>query len=167
MIVKLCFSCRRHHPIEIEFSVTIENCVIFFKHSPNFNEMASIINNLENAENRIKMMNRNHLIQLSDIRDPPRPIIYVFQTLAILFHLEKNTDECLWKSARRLIRQTNIIEKILNFDKDHLTVEQIKRLEEFLKLDEMRQDHMDCYSKTAGHLLAWIIAIYRYRHLRN
>ena len=114
---------------------------------------------MKEAENRIKTIDRTQLIKLSDIRDPPPPIVNVFQMLGVLFQPETSSDAFVGRPVRQLVRQTNFIEKMLNFDRDQLSVEQWNRLGELLKQDKMKENDMDRYSKIAGHLLAWIIAV--------
>ncbi|KAL7675820.1 hypothetical protein ACOME3_002084 [Neoechinorhynchus agilis] len=118
------------------------------------NEAMPMLNAAIEALNALSSRDIN---EISSYSHPPKPVMEVMGAVMIL--KKKNPE---WSEARRDLLDTNFIKSLINFDKDHIPENVLKRIAQIIKKPSFNPVDIGKTSTAAKSVCAWVIAIEAY-----
>ena len=83
---------------------------------------------LEVAQECVKGINKRDLAEIRAYAQPPKLIATVMAAVAIFLGRDPN-----WASCKKLLADKNMIQMLLNFDRENISPETIQKVQEYVK----------------------------------
>ncbi|KAK1941537.1 Dynein heavy chain 6 [Phytophthora citrophthora] len=119
---------------------------------------------LEEANRALLLVDRRHIVEIKSFVSPPPLVHLVLGAVCVLFQLEPS-----WESARRLLLgDANVVQTLLQFNKDVVTATTLSKLEtEFLSDERFSKEEVERQSVAAASMVNWVRAIHQYATARR
>ncbi|KAH7492670.1 Dynein axonemal heavy chain 6 [Phytophthora ramorum] len=119
---------------------------------------------LEEANRALLLVDRRHIVEIKSFVSPPPLVHLVLGAVCVLFQLEPS-----WESARRLLLgDANVVQTLLQFNKDAVSAATLAKLEaEFLRDERFCREEVERQSVAAASMVGWVRAIYQYASARH
>ncbi|KAG7392700.1 hypothetical protein PHYBOEH_006314 [Phytophthora boehmeriae] len=119
---------------------------------------------LEEANRALLLVDRRHIVEIKSFVNPPPLVHLVLGAVCILFQLEPS-----WESARRLLLgDANVVQTLLQFDKDAVPPATLAKLEaEYLRDERFTREEVERQSVAASSMVGWVRAIHQYATARR
>uniref|UniRef100_H3HDY6 Dynein heavy chain n=1 Tax=Phytophthora ramorum TaxID=164328 RepID=H3HDY6_PHYRM len=119
---------------------------------------------LEEANRALLLVDRRHIVEIKSFVSPPPLVHLVLGAVCVLFQLEPS-----WESARRLLLgDANVVQTLLQFNKDAVSAATLTKLEaEFLRDERFCREEVERQSVAAASMVGWVRAIYQYASARH
>lgn len=116
------------------------------------------------AKNALCALNKNSITELRAFANPPMVCVSVFEGIGVLFEPSKAKFE--WSDARRLLND-RFLARLLAFNVDAVTDEQLGRLTTILERDECQFDRVRSTSLACSSICLWLRNIVAYRKIKQ
>ncbi|KAG6580086.1 uncharacterized protein IUM83_15684 [Phytophthora cinnamomi] len=119
---------------------------------------------LEEANRALLLVDRRHIVEIKSFVSPPPLVHMVLGAVCVLFQLESS-----WESARRLLLgDANVVQTLLQFNKDAVPAATLAKLEaEYLSDERFCREEVERQSVAAASMVGWVSAIYQYATARQ
>ncbi|GBP05198.1 Dynein heavy chain 1, axonemal [Eumeta japonica] len=129
------------------------------------------------AENALKELNRNDIVEVKALKNPPAGVVLVIESLCAVFDVkplkepgQKFGEKILnyWKPGSALLTDpTAFLDSLMNFDKDSITETSIKTLKRYVDNPDYQPEKIKKVSKACMSLCMWVHAMYKYYHINQ
>ncbi|TRY53342.1 Dynein heavy chain [Cryptosporidium tyzzeri] len=117
---------------------------------------------LREAENAVSNIPKKNLDELRSMANPPGLVKKTIDAVAILL-TNNSTKPQAWEESRKLLKSSDFITKVLNFDSNTITLKTMQRLQkEYLESPEWDTEKINRASHAAGPLSSWVSSILQY-----
>ncbi|KAH8738601.1 dynein heavy chain, partial [Cryptosporidium ryanae] len=117
---------------------------------------------LREAENAVSNIPKKNLDELRSMANPPGLVKKTIDAVAILLTNNSSKPQA-WEESRKLLKSTDFITKVLNFDSSTITSKTMQRLQkEYLESPEWDTEKINRASHAAGPLSSWVSSILQY-----
>ncbi|OII74519.1 dynein heavy chain [Cryptosporidium ubiquitum] len=117
---------------------------------------------LREAENAVSNIPKKNLDELRSMANPPGLVKKTIDAVAILL-TNNSTKPQAWEESRKLLKSSDFITRVLNFDSNTITLKTMQRLQkEYLESPEWDTDKINRASHAAGPLSSWVSSILQY-----
>ena len=99
---------------------------------------------------------------MARLPNPPRAVAILMELVGIFLRPDILPKRISWQEALRLLKDPHLLNKLLQYDKDGITTEQLAHAASYMTRPEMQPDHMMKVSLAASNLLTWTRAMYLY-----
>ena len=89
--------------------------------------------------------------------NPPKLVVTTMETICILFNISSD-----WNSARKLLGNKDFLQSLLNYDKDNITDEQLKKLKPYMENPDFNVKKIEKVSKPCSSFARYAIRVYQY-----
>ncbi|RLN89754.1 hypothetical protein BBJ28_00006653 [Nothophytophthora sp. Chile5] len=119
---------------------------------------------LEEASRALLLVDKRHIVEIKSFVSPPPLVHLVLGAVCVLFQIEPS-----WESARRLLLgDANVVQTLLQFDKDAVPSATLSRLgAEFLGDERFCHEEVERQSVAAASMVGWVRAIHQYASARR
>jgi hypothetical protein len=119
---------------------------------------------LEEANRALLLVDRRHIVEIKSFVSPPPLVHLVLGAVCVLFQIEPS-----WESARRLLLgDANVVQTLLQFNKDAVPAATLARLEaEYLRDERFCREQVERQSVAASSMVGWVRAIHQYASARQ
>ncbi|RLN76814.1 hypothetical protein BBJ28_00007659 [Nothophytophthora sp. Chile5] len=119
---------------------------------------------LEEANRALLLVDKRHIVEIKSFVSPPPLVHLVLGAVCVLFQIEPS-----WESARRLLLgDANVVQTLLQFDKDAVPSATLSRLgAEFLSDERFCHEEVERQSVAAASMVGWVRAIHQYATARR
>ncbi|KAE9015961.1 hypothetical protein PF011_g7382 [Phytophthora fragariae] len=119
---------------------------------------------LEEANRALLLVDRRHIVEIKSFVSPPPMVHMVLGAVCVLFQLEP-----FWESARRLLLgDANVVQTLLQFNKDAVSAGTLTKLEaEYLSDERFCHEEVERQSVAAASMVGWVVAIHQYATARH
>ena len=114
----------------------------------------------ESAASSLQAVTARHMTELKSYANPPRAVMPVVKAVATLMGLKQD-----WTSIKHLLSRANLLQELLNYDKDNVSPATIKKIQPFLVEDCFTVEKQAKVCIASKGLCAWVIAINDYHKL--
>ena len=115
---------------------------------------------LEKAMEEVDKLDKSAISEVKAYTKPPELVETVMQAIMVLFN--KPTD---WANAKKVIGESNFLQQIKGFDKDHVSQGIIVKVKKYIEMPKFKADEVRKVSFAAGALCIWVHAIYIYANV--
>lgn len=120
------------------------------KAMPAFNEATAALNAL----------NRKDLSEVKTYTQPPVKVEKVMESVMILMGKDPT-----WNESKRQLGESNFLERLKTFDKNHISDKTLKRITAYTRDPELEPDKVGIVSIACKSLALWVRAIERYAEI--
>ncbi|GMF40074.1 unnamed protein product [Phytophthora fragariaefolia] len=119
---------------------------------------------LEEANRALLLVDRRHIVEIKSFVSPPPLVHLVLGAVCVLFQLEPS-----WESARRLLLgDANVVQTLLQFNKDAVPAAALAKLEaDYLSDERFCREDVERQSVAAASMVGWVTAIHQYATARR
>ncbi|DAZ94854.1 TPA: hypothetical protein N0F65_008156 [Lagenidium giganteum] len=118
---------------------------------------------LEEANAALLLIDKRHIIEIKSFLNPPPLVHLVFDAISVMFGSEPT-----WDNAKRILSDSNIVQTLLNFDKDKVSPETLARVEKDYTSDpRFCKEEVEKQSVAASTMVIWVKAICQYARTRR
>jgi len=128
-------------------------------------ELQAALPALEAAVAALDAVSRGDIVELKSFAAPPLPVMIVCMCVVVLRPLGNEDEHHGWAGAKRMLANAGFLRSLREFNKDAIEEAQIKRVEELLAKEGLKDDAMLKISKAAYGLLQWVKAMVTYYHV--
>lgn len=115
---------------------------------------------LEKAMEEVDKLDKSAISEVKAYTKPPELVETVMQAIMILFN--KPSD---WTNAKKVIGESNFLQQIKGFDKDHVSQGIILKVKKYIEMPKFKADEVRKVSSAAAALCVWVHAIYLYANV--
>lgn len=115
---------------------------------------------LEKAMEEVEKLDKGSVSEVKAYTKPPAAVETVMQAVMILFN--KPTD---WATAKRILGESNFLQQIKGFDKDHVSASTSNKIKKFVDMPSFAPAEVKKISGAAAALCIWVHAIYIYANV--
>ena len=120
-------------------------------------------NKLLLVQQTIMNLNRKHLDELRRYANPPELVKLVMGAVCLLFKVAPT-----WAEAQKLLADVHFINRLLNFQWDHLTVKDLEVLrKQYLSHAEFNHQGTKHASDVIAHLCLWVLAVDQFVQVKS
>ncbi|BES94824.1 dynein heavy chain [Nesidiocoris tenuis] len=112
---------------------------------------------LEEAMQALEALNKKDIAEVRSYGKPPYKVEMVMEAVCILRGIEP-----VWAEAKKDLGDVNFLQKLRDFDKDHVTDRTLKRIALYTNNPEFEPEKVGVVSTAAKSLAMWVIAIEKY-----
>lgn len=117
---------------------------------------------LREAENAVSNIPKKNLDELRSMANPPGLVKKTIDAVSILL-TNNSTKPQAWEESRKLLKSSDFITRVLNFDSSTITSKTMQRLQkEYLESPEWDTEKINRASHAAGPLSSWVSSILQY-----
>lgn len=115
------------------------------------------------AAEALKNLDKNDLTELKAFANPPKAVKDLCMQLVVLRPTGEKLEEN-WNDAKKMLSNSDLLNKLKDFPKDKVTEKQIKRVKAIFQSsgEDLSLDKMNSISKAGYGLLTWVVAIVKY-----
>jgi dynein heavy chain len=131
---------------------------------------------LNEALSALRVLNKNDITNLKAMTSPPAGVRNVMEAVCILREvvppkkMDPNTSQMVsdyWAASLKVLTDSNFLQGLLDFDKEHIPDKVIKQLQKFITMPNFTYKDMLNVSVAAAGLCSWCIAIEKYHHVNK
>jgi dynein heavy chain len=115
---------------------------------------------LERAMEEVEKLDKSSVSEVKAYTKPPQLVETVLQAVMILFG--KPVD---WASAKKVLSESNFLQQIKTFDKDHVSASTSNKVKKYVDNPEFKPEKVKAVSGAAAALCVWVHAIYIYANV--
>jgi dynein heavy chain len=115
---------------------------------------------LEKAMEEVEKLDKGSISEVKAYTKPPALVETVLQGVMILF--QKPID---WPNAKKVIGESNFLQQIKQFDKDHVSASTNNKIKKYIDMPEFKPEKVRAVSGAAAALCVWVHAIYIYANV--
>ncbi|KAJ1610659.1 dynein heavy chain [Cryptosporidium canis] len=117
---------------------------------------------LREAENAVSNIPKKNLDELRSMANPPGLVKKTIDAVSILLTNNSSKPQA-WEESRKLLKSSDFITRVLNFDSSTITSKTMQRLQkEYLESPEWDTEKINRASHAAGPLSSWVSSILQY-----
>ncbi|CAB0007849.1 unnamed protein product [Nesidiocoris tenuis] len=105
----------------------------------------------------LEALNKKDIAEVRSYGKPPYKVEMVMEAVCILRGIEP-----VWAEAKKDLGDVNFLQKLRDFDKDHVTDRTLKRIALYTNNPEFEPEKVGVVSTAAKSLAMWVIAIEKY-----
>eukprot|EP00961_Rhodomonas_salina_P241031 3256813-Rhodomonas_salina.1 len=126
---------------------------------------------IEGALAALKSLSKSDITEMKSMKNPPKGVKVVMETICIMLDVkpEKVTAEDgkgkvndYWKPSQKLLGDSSFMQKLLDYDKDHIGGHIITAIRGYLPLPDFQPSVIEKQSKAATGLCKWVRAMEQY-----
>ncbi|XP_014239722.1 dynein heavy chain 1, axonemal-like isoform X2 [Cimex lectularius] len=127
---------------------------------------------LRKAEAALMSINKKDITEVKAMKRPPAPVVLVMEVLCLIKNIPPNKIPGklpgervwdYWEPARNMLSDPGLfLKSLLEFDRDSMTEETIKKIEPYIKNPKFTAKNIKAASIACKSLFTWISAIYDY-----
>lgn len=118
---------------------------------------------LEEANAALLLIDKKHIVELKSFNSPPPLVHLVLDAICVMFGIEP-----AWENARKILSDTNVVQSMLNYDKDSISHDLLARVEqEYIRDTRFLREEVEKQSVAASMMVVWVRAIYQYASTRR
>ncbi|KAH1020081.1 hypothetical protein HUJ04_009807 [Dendroctonus ponderosae] len=124
------------------------------------------------AEQSLKSLNKNDIIEVRSMKRPPAGVVYVIESICIVKNIKPNKipgmrpgEKLLdyWDPGRNMLSDPGqFLASLMNFDKDSITDEMIEKLKKYVEDPDFTPQKIAKISKACTSLCMWVHAMFKY-----
>lgn len=116
------------------------------------------------AQAALNTLNKNNLTELKSFPQPPEAVVSVCAAVLVLFSKRGRIPKDKgWKECKQMMNKVDqFLYDLINYDKDNISPEIIKAVQEFTKLPDFKPEIILSKSVAAAGLCSWVINILKY-----
>jgi len=115
---------------------------------------------VEAASRALENLDKNDLTELKAFTNPPPAVKNLCMQLVCLKPTGEKLEEN-WNDAKKLLSDSQLLQKLKGYPKDDLTAAQVKKVNKYFN-EELTLEKMQSVSKAGYGLLTWVVAIIKY-----
>lgn len=117
---------------------------------------------VEEANTALMMIDKRHIVEIKSFTSPPLLVHLVLDAICVLFRYEPT-----WENARKILGDPNVVQTMLNFDKDAVPMEILGKLEkDYLSDERFNRQDVERQSVAASMMVVWVRAVHQYASAR-
>ena len=146
-----------------QVEILTPNEEIKIKNKPKINDnheqiVKSISSNTETDYiNSLETLCKSDICIMKSMSNPPKLVVTTMETICILFNISSD-----WNSARKLLGNKDFLQSLLNYDKDNITDEQLKKLKPYMENPDFNVKKIEKVSKPCSSFARYAIGVYQY-----
>ena len=126
---------------------------------------------LEAAEKALMTLNKNDIIELKSMKNPPKGVKLVMEATCVMrqippkITLDTSTGKKMadyWPSALTMLSDSKFLQTLLDYDKENIPDKVITDITPYYKNTDFTPQKILTASKAASGLCAWVRAMYEY-----
>ena len=138
-----------------------EQALIITKEKANADEaLMEALPAVEAASRALESLDKNDLTELKAFTNPPPAVKSLCMQLVCLKPTGEKLEEN-WNDAKKLLSDSQLLQKLKGYPKDDLTAAQVKKVNKYFN-EELTLEKMQSVSKAGYGLLTWVVAIVKY-----
>ncbi|KAL1506667.1 hypothetical protein ABEB36_005991 [Hypothenemus hampei] len=124
------------------------------------------------AEQSLKSLNKNDIIEVRSMKRPPAGVVYVIESICIVKNIKPNKIPGLrpgekildyWETGRNMLVDPGLfLASLMNFDKDSITEEMIEKLKKYVEDPDFTPTKIAKVSKACTSFCIWVHAMYKF-----
>ncbi|CAG9819626.1 unnamed protein product [Phaedon cochleariae] len=124
------------------------------------------------AENSLKSLNKNDIVEVRSMKRPPAGVVYVIESICIVKNVKPNKvpgirpgEKILdyWEPGRNMLSDPGgFLASLMNFDKESITEDMIEKLKKYVDDPLFTPAKIAKVSKACTSLCMWVHAMYKY-----
>ncbi|XP_037871312.1 dynein axonemal heavy chain 1 isoform X2 [Bombyx mori] len=132
---------------------------------------------LRAAEQALQELNRNDIVEVKALKKPPAGVILVIESLCVVFDIKPIKEPGAtfgvkvlnyWRPGSAMLADpTAFLDSLINYDKDSITEDTIKKLKKFIQNPDYEPNKIAKVSKACMSLCMWVHAMYKYYHVNT
>ncbi|KAL0879698.1 hypothetical protein ABMA27_003413, partial [Loxostege sticticalis] len=132
---------------------------------------------LRAAENALKELNRNDIVEVKALKKPPGGVVLVIESLCVVFDIKPIKEPGAsfgekvlnyWKPGSQMLADpTAFLDSLMKFDKESITEDMIKKLKRFIVNPDYEPTKIIKVSKACMSLCMWVHAMYKFYHVNK
>ncbi|CAM9180031.1 unnamed protein product [Ectocarpus fasciculatus] len=123
-------------------------------------DLAIALPALEQAMAEVEKLDKSSVSEVKAYSKPPPLVETVLQAVMILFG--KASD---WATAKRIIGESNFLQQIKGFDKDHIAPATVSKIKKYTDMPQFTPAEVKKVSGAAAALCVWVRAIFLYANV--
>jgi dynein heavy chain len=131
---------------------------------------------LEAAVKALKSLNKNDIVEVKSMKNPPAGVKLVMETVCIMQEIKPvrkddpdNVGKKIndyWEPGSKLLNDPNaFLKSLFDFDKDTQKPEVIKQIEPYIILETFTPEAITKVSKACTSICLWVRAMHKYYHI--
>lgn len=120
-------------------------------------ELAEILPDLVQANDSLSQINKYHITEMKSFTNPPQLVRLAMQAVCVLLGAPPT-----WPEALRILADIRFLDRLRNFDKDHVDPVLIERVVYYVNHPDFSMENMKRASLASTTLCKWVLAIMRY-----
>lgn len=120
-------------------------------------ELAEILPDLVQANDSLAQINKYHITEMKSFTNPPQLVRLAMQAVCVLLGAPPT-----WPEALRILADIRFLDRLRNFDKDHVDPVLIERVKYYVNHPDFSMENMKRASLASTTLCKWVLAIMRY-----
>jgi dynein heavy chain len=131
---------------------------------------------LEAAVKALKSLNKNDIVEVKSMKNPPAGVKLVMETVCIMQEIKPvrkddpdNVGKKIndyWEPGSKLLNDPNaFLKSLFDFDKDTQKPEVIKQIEPYIVLETFTPEAITKVSKACTSICLWVRAMHKYYHI--
>lgn len=120
-------------------------------------ELAEILPDLVQANDSLAQINKYHITEMKSFTNPPQLVRLAMQAVCVLLGVPPT-----WPEALRILADIRFLDRLRNFDKDHVDPVLIERVKYYVNHPDFSMENMKRASLASTTLCKWVLAIMRY-----
>jgi dynein heavy chain, axonemal len=134
-------------------------------------DLAEAMPVLERALKALNTLTKNDITEVKGMKSPPAGVKLVMEAVCIMRNVkpskvkDPNSGKAMedyWESAKKMLMENDFLDRLRNYDKDHIDPKIIARIEPYLSNPEFEPEKVLQASKAAHGLCCWVRAIDAY-----
>ena len=111
---------------------------------------------------------KQHVSELKSLRCPPEGIELVFSAVAVLLHVTPDMETAhngvmhTWSATKKLLLDSELLQKITTFDKDAITLDMLAKLEPMMQQPDFTPEEMTKTCVGLRLFAAWTRGLFKY-----
>lgn len=117
---------------------------------------------LREADTALRTISKCDFTEASGLKSAPKALLKTLEAVCVLLRwpLRADTADARWQIARStVLKDSNLLNRLITYDKDNIDDDTIRRLEPFITNEEFHPDRCRRSSKLAAVLCTWVRAI--------
>ncbi len=109
------------------------------------------------AVESLDALDKKSIQEIKSFANPPEMVEFTLNAVCIMFGVKPN-----WKEAKNLMNDMKFLDKLKNYDKDHIPKSKIRKLKPFMKNKNFTPEKVEKVSAAAKSLCMWVRAMHTY-----
>ena len=131
-------------------------------------ELAEALPALDAAVSALKSLTKGDITEMKAMKTPPSGVRLVMQGVCILFEMKaakvaapdgKGKVDDWWEPSKKVLGDSAFMDKLLNYDKDHISPHAIELIRKITVLPEFQPEAVAKQSKAATGICKWVRAM--------
>ena len=115
---------------------------------------------LEAANKALDSLDKADISEIRVFKTPPELVVLVMEAVCILMGVKPD-----WDSAKKMLADTQFLNKLINYDKDNIPLATLKKLKKYIDNEKFQPEVVENVSKACKSMCFWARALNTYAYV--